>query len=112
MSERVKKLPYFASWEVKKCVDRLGRSFAEKKIPRACYFRPSCFLLEVRSAGKFENFPMFRWGGVRVGMLCVRKAATCKGCIVVSEGCCSFNFYVDFCVNIFLYHVESRLSPV
>ena len=25
----------------------------------------------------------------------------CKGCIFVSEGCCSFHFYVDFCVNIF-----------
>ena len=24
-----------------------------------------------------------------------------KGCIFVSEGCCSFHFYVDFCVNIF-----------
>ena len=31
----------------------------------------------------------------------VKKAEYCKGCIVVSEACCSFHFYVDFCVNIF-----------
>ena len=65
-------------------------SFAEK-IPRAWYFRPSCFLLEVRSAGKFENFSMFRrFFFFRGGMMNVRKAVCRKGCIVVSEGCCSF----------------------
>ena len=31
-----------------------------KEIPRACYLRPFCFP-EVRSAGEFENFSMFRW---------------------------------------------------
>ena len=51
VSERVEKLPYFSSWEMKKCVDRYDRSFA-KKVP--CAFQPSCFLLEVRSAGKLK----------------------------------------------------------
>ena len=31
----------------------------------------------------------------------VKKAECCKGCIVVSEACCSFHFYVDFWINIF-----------
>ena len=46
------KVTYFASWEVKKCVD----SFAEKKNSTFGILRPFWIVLEDSSAGTFENF--------------------------------------------------------
>ena len=51
---------------------------------------PSCFLLEARSAGKLKTSQCFAVFFFCVGMLSVHKAACCKGCIFISEGCCSF----------------------
>ena len=53
----LKKLPYFASWEVKKCWKIM---FCWKKFHVFGIYVQFCFP-EVSSAGEFENFSMFRW---------------------------------------------------
>ena len=83
-----------------KCVliDKVGVS--QKRFHVLGIFDHLAFFLML-GPQEIENFSMFRCFFFRVGMLSIHYAACCKGCIFVSEGCCSFHFYVDFCVNIF-----------
>ena len=90
-----------------------------KEIPRAWYLRPFCFP-EVRSAGEFENFSMFRWFCCFffVVFFCFvfffvprgKSSVSSLGCF-----CCFFLFKIS-CWDVFLIlgvrHSRVRGSPM
>ena len=82
MSERVKKLSYFGSWEVKMCVspvncrnpswliDKVG--VLQKRFHVLGCGWPSCFLLEARSVGKLKTSQCFDF------FFLLRRCAECS----------------------------------